>query len=144
MYFSVAAEMSNPLDYSKALFASQTTCTVFYLITGLVVYLSCGQYVTSPALGSAGAVVARWLYVIALPGILVGAVVFTHLSAKYAFVKILRGSKHLQESTPTHWIVWLSAVAGSAGIAFLIAESIPFFSGGFIRQTFNVDADDTV
>lgn len=132
MYFSVAAEMSNPLDYSKALFASQTTCTVFYLLTGLTVYLSCGQYLTSPALGSAGPVVARWLYLIALPGILVGAVVFTHLSAKYAFVKVLRGSRHLQESTPTHWLVWLTSVAASAGVAFLIAESIPFFSGTYV------------
>lgn len=33
----------------------------------------------------------------------------------------------MQESTKTHWVVWLSLVAGMTAFAFLIAEVIPFF-----------------
>lgn len=121
--------MREPKDYHKALSASQTICITFYLVVSIIVYLCCGQYLTSPALGSAGPVIARVLYALALPGMTVGAVLFTHLSAKWALVKMLRGSEHLQKSTVIHWVTWLGAVGVSGLVSFTVAESIPFFSG---------------
>lgn len=49
------------------------------------------------------------------------------LAIKFCFVRLLRGSHHLQHSTPTHWITWLSLCVGVQAFAFIIAEVIPFF-----------------
>lgn len=84
-----------------------------------------GQYITSPALGSAGPLLKKVCYGLALPGLLVGCVLYTHIPAKYGtsathttslsdtaltltvFVRILRNSRHLSKNTPIHYIVWL-------------------------------------
>lgn len=41
---------------------------------------------------------------------------------------MLRGTKHLQETTPTHVFTWFGTVLLSGLAAFLIAEGIPFFA----------------
>jgi len=91
------------------------------------VYYYCGQYVASPALGSAGALMKRICYGIALPGLLTSGLLLTHLPAKYIFVRLLRGSHHLSQNTTTHWIVWLGSVAFTAILSYVIASAIPFF-----------------
>lgn len=40
---------------------------------------------------------------------------------------ILRGSRHLNSNTPTHWICWLSCTLGITVIAYIIASTIPVF-----------------
>lgn len=50
-------------------------------------------------------------------------------AAKYFFMRILRGSKHLARNTPTHWIVWFSCTAGNALISYIVASAIPVFGG---------------
>lgn len=49
------------------------------------------------------------------------------MPAKYVFVRLLRGSKHLTSNSLTHWAVWLSCTASSAIIAYIIASAIPDF-----------------
>lgn len=51
-------------------------------IIGVVVYHFCGIYVTSPALGSAGPLFKKICYGLALPGLLCGAILNTHIPAK--------------------------------------------------------------
>jgi hypothetical protein len=51
------------------------------------------------------------------------------LPAKYVFVRILRGSKHLTSNTKTHWITWLSCTTGITLISYIIASAIPVFGG---------------
>jgi hypothetical protein len=62
-------------------------------------------------------------YGLAIPGLLVGCILNSHLPAKYGklilaiqeffladtpvFVRILGGTRHLSKNTPTHYIVWL-------------------------------------
>lgn len=55
---------------------------------GSVVYHYCGQYVSSPALGSAGPLLKKVAYGIAIPGLLVGAVLALHFPAKYSECRI--------------------------------------------------------
>lgn len=74
---------------------------------GTVVYYYCGQYVSSPALGSAGPLLKRICYGLAFPGLLVTGILNVHLSAKYIFVRVLRNSRHLTQSTMVHWTVWM-------------------------------------
>lgn len=42
-----------------------------------------GQYIASPALGSAGVLMKKVCYGLALPGLLVGCIINTHMPAKY-------------------------------------------------------------
>ncbi|EKJ76333.1 hypothetical protein NXS19_007004 [Fusarium pseudograminearum] len=129
VFFPIAAEMREPKHYKKSLILCQTVVTVVYVVVGIVVYYYCGTYVASPALGSAGKTIKKISYGLALPGLIVSATLYTHVPAKYAFVRILRGSKHLSANTFTHWAVWLSCTFGMAVIAYVIASGIPVFGG---------------
>lgn len=53
----------------------------------------------------------------------------TQLPAKYIFVRMLRGTKHLANDTIVHWTTWLSCTFGVALIAYTIASAIPVFGG---------------
>jgi hypothetical protein len=61
-----------------------------YLTIGIVVYYYCGQYLANPALGSAGVIVKKVAYGIALPGLFVSVTIYTHVGAKMIFVRVLR------------------------------------------------------
>ncbi|KAL6916383.1 hypothetical protein ACHAPO_007433 [Fusarium lateritium] len=129
VFFPIAAEMREPKHYKKSLILCQSVVTVVYIVVGIVVYYYCGTYVASPALGSAGKTIKKVSYGLALPGLIVSATLYTHVPAKYAFVRILRGSKHLSANTFTHWAVWLSCTFGMAVVAYVIASGIPVFGG---------------
>jgi hypothetical protein len=47
--------------------------------------------------------------------------------AKYMFVRLMRGSKHMTSNTITHWSVWLGCTFSVNLIAYLIASGIPSF-----------------
>lgn len=49
--------------------------------------------------------------------------------AKYVFVRILRGSRHLTANTVVHWATWLSCTLCATTIAYVIASGIPVFGG---------------
>jgi amino acid permease len=79
-FFNIISEMRNPKDYRKSLAVCQITVTIFYIAVATVVYYYCGSSVASPALGSAGPLVKRVAYGLALPGLLITIVVFVHVS----------------------------------------------------------------
>jgi amino acid transporter len=121
-FFNVIGEMRRPQDYNRALYTCQTVVTATYLTIGIVVYFYCGQYLTNPALGSAGTLIKKIAYGIALPGLFVSVTIYTHVGAKMIFVRLLRGSEHLTTHSFTHWAVWLGTVAGCVTISFILAE----------------------
>ncbi|KAH1273633.1 hypothetical protein KXW98_003570 [Aspergillus fumigatus] len=127
-YFSIAAEMRDPRFFTRALIISQIGSTLIYLVIGVVVYYYCGSHVASPALGSAGPIIKKISYGIALPGLLATTTIVIHLPSKYIFVRILRGSAHLTSNSIIHWCTWLACTFGSTVIAYLIASGIPFFN----------------
>ncbi|KAF2621067.1 hypothetical protein BU25DRAFT_416409 [Macroventuria anomochaeta] len=128
-FFNIVSEMREPRHYTRALIVCQGTMTAVYIAIGCVVYYYCGSYVSSPALGSAGHLMKKVCYGIALPGLLVSTTLFVHFAAKYFFMRILRGSQHLTRNTPTHWITWIGCTAGNAIVAYIIASAIPVFGG---------------
>ncbi|KAJ4377066.1 hypothetical protein N0V86_006507 [Didymella sp. IMI 355093] len=128
-FFNIASEMREPRHYTRALIVCQTTMTAVYVAIGVVVYYFCGSYVSSPALGSAGHIMKKVCYGIALPGLIVSTTLFVHFAAKYLFMRILRGSQHLTRNTPTHWMTWIGCTAGNALVAYIIASAIPVFGG---------------
>ncbi|KAL7411377.1 transmembrane amino acid transporter protein-domain-containing protein [Mrakia frigida] len=121
-YFSIIAEMKNPLDYNKAMFCAQGFAIILYVTISTVLWFYCGQYIASPALGSAGPLIKKIAYGIAIPGLLASPIIYSHLAIKFCFVRLLRGSHHLQHSTPTHWITWISLCVGVVSFSFIIAE----------------------
>jgi hypothetical protein len=127
-FFNVIGEMRKPRDYNKALFCCQGLVIATYLTIGIVVYYYCGQYLANPALGSAGVMVKKIAYGIALPGLFVSVTIYTHVGAKMLFVRFLRGSEHLTSHSFTHWAVWLSTVAGCVAFSFILAMC-EFYSG---------------
>jgi hypothetical protein len=64
---------------------------------------------------------------VGLLGLLVTAILYVHVSAKYVFVRILRGTKHFQNPTWVHFSTWGACTVGLSAIAFLLAQSIPIF-----------------
>lgn len=83
-YFGVISEMRDPSKYRRAMYASMGLTTVVYLVLGSVVYHFCGQYVSSPALGSAGVLMKKVCYGLSLPGLLASLCIFSHVSGASA------------------------------------------------------------
>lgn len=79
-FFSIAAEMRDPQYYTRSLIICQSVVTATYISIGCVVYYFCGSYVASPALGSAGVLIKRVSYGLALPGLLVTTTLVIHVS----------------------------------------------------------------
>ena len=122
-FLNIFSEMRNPRDYKKAVIACQGWVITVYLVLGCTVYHYSGKYVASPvswvstplcapltrqeALGSAGPLMKRIAYGIAFPGLVLGATINGHLSAKYMFVRLLKNSVHLSKNRPIHGAVWM-------------------------------------
>lgn len=79
-YFSVVSEMRDPREYPKSLALCRGVATAVYLIIGIVVYYYCGIYVASPALGSAGVLMKKVCYGLALPGLIMSETLYLHVS----------------------------------------------------------------
>ncbi|GAA6007749.1 uncharacterized protein JCM10292_005421 [Rhodotorula paludigena] len=128
-FLPIASEMRGPKDFPKAVIACQSFVTAWYVAVGTAVYMLAGQYVASPALGTAGVLIKRIAYGLSLPGLVSVAVIYCHLSGKYLFVRLLRGSHHLNHPTATHWITWIACVLASVLFSYIIASAIPVFNG---------------
>ena len=66
-FSSFISEFKNPKDFPKALFLLQICDISMYVVVGVVVYRYTGNKIPSPALGSAGKVVSKVAYGIAIP-----------------------------------------------------------------------------
>ncbi|GAA6042955.1 hypothetical protein JCM8097_000019 [Rhodosporidiobolus ruineniae] len=132
-FVNILAEMRRPEDFTKSLITCQTFVTTVYLgrlflqVIGCVVYHFCGIYVASPALGSAGELLKKVCYGIALPGLIIGCVLNSHLTSKYTFLRIFGKTKHVNSNSLRSWSIWLSCVFTNVAISWIIAEAIPFF-----------------
>lgn len=130
-FFSVSAEMQHPQMFTRSLVCGQGFIVLTCLAIASIVYGKIGQYLASPALGSAGLLIKKVSYGVALPGLLVTAVLYSHISAKYCFVRVLRGTRHLQQNTLQHWIVWVGSMVFTVALGFVIVGVVPFF-GDFL------------
>ncbi|KAF2102791.1 neutral amino acid permease [Rhizodiscina lignyota] len=127
-FIPLMAEMKRPKDFNKAVIIVMSFSGACYIAFSLVIYRWCGQWVTSPSLASAGPVIEKVCYGIALPGLLAIALLCLHVASKYLFVRILRKSPHLQAKSAIHWITWFSCTFGLGTLSFIMAEAIPVFN----------------
>jgi amino acid permease len=78
-FFAIVAEMRKPEQYNKAVAICQSIVTALYVTVGIVMYYFCGSYVSSPALGSAGVVIKKASYGVAIPGLIVSITLVSHV-----------------------------------------------------------------
>lgn len=84
--------MRDPRKYTRVLVASIAITTVLYLVIGGVVYAFCGQYISSPALGSAGPLMKKVCYGLAIPALGATLTIFVHVSARHVCVSCVTRS----------------------------------------------------
>ena len=100
-YFSVISEMADPREYPKALALCRGIATSVYLTIGIVVYYYCGDYVASPALGSAGVLMKKVCYGLAIPGLIMSMTLYLHVSQASLWRVFLGALTNARRSPPS-------------------------------------------
>lgn len=78
-FFHIVSEMRDPRMYTRSVAICQTFMIAIYVVIGVVVYIYCGSYVSTPALGSAGTLMKKVCYGLAAPGLMVSTALFVHV-----------------------------------------------------------------
>lgn len=129
--FSFMDEMHTPSDYVKSIWALGIIEIVIYTLTGALIYAFVGVDVKSPALLSAGTTVSKIAFGIALPVIYISGSINTTVVARYINGRIWENTKrslNVYVNTKEGWMAWLALITTITVVAWVIAESIPFFS----------------
>ncbi|PYI16612.1 hypothetical protein BO86DRAFT_435767 [Aspergillus japonicus CBS 114.51] len=127
-FFGLIAEMEEPKDFPKALCLLQGFEIALYITAAIVIYYYVGNGVDSPALGSAGPVLKKVAYGIAIPTIVGAGVVNGHVGLKYIYVRIFRHSDRMGKRDFVAVGSWIAIGVTCWVIAWIIAEGIPSFS----------------
>ncbi|KAK7431902.1 hypothetical protein QQZ08_001521 [Neonectria magnoliae] len=126
---SFIAEMRDPRDFPKSLWA----CTiaeifVFSIIGGVVYAYSGNQYVTAPAFGSLETVYKKAAFSFMIPTIIFLGCLYASVTARFVFFRVFRNTKHVNSHTAVGWGSWAGILLVTWIFAFIIAQVIPFFS----------------
>ncbi|KAL2831805.1 transmembrane amino acid transporter protein-domain-containing protein [Aspergillus cavernicola] len=127
-FFGLAAELKDPRDFPKGLCLLQGIDISLYLIAAVVIYRYGGADVASPALGSAGPIVGKVAYGIALPTILIAGVIYGHVASKYVYIRIFRGTDRMHKRDFVAVGSWVAIALSLWILAWIIASAIPVFS----------------
>ncbi|CAI7678640.1 unnamed protein product [Penicillium manginii] len=126
--FSFMDEMHTPRDFTKSIYTLGLLEIGIYTITGATIYAFVGSSVQSPALLSAGNLVSRIAFGLALPVIFISGSINTIVAGRLIHGRIYKDSIIQYVNTPKGWITWLSLITLFTIVAWIIAEAIPFFS----------------
>ncbi|KAK3687728.1 amino-acid permease [Podospora appendiculata] len=125
--FSFMDEMHTPSDFPKSVLALGTIEIVIYTCTGAIIYAFVGKDVASPALLSAGPLISKIAFGVAMPVIFISGSINTTVVARYIHGRIFSNSVIKYINTPMGWITWLVLIAIVTVVAWVVAEAIPFF-----------------
>ncbi|KAI5860427.1 transmembrane amino acid transporter protein-domain-containing protein [Durotheca rogersii] len=126
--FSFMDEMHTPKEFVKSIWALGLTEIVVYTLTGALTYVFVGTEVKSPALLSAGPLLSKIAFGVALPVIFISGSINGTVVARYIHGRMYRGTVTRFINTTKGWVTWLSLISVVTLVAWVIAESIPFFS----------------
>jgi hypothetical protein len=127
---SFIAEMKNPKDFPKALWAVTIAEVILFSLVGSIIYVYTGtEYNVAPAFGSLGnEVYLKVSFSFMIPTIIFLGVLYASVSARFLFFRFYAGSRHMTSHTVAGWAGWAAILAVLWAFAFIIAEVIPFFS----------------
>jgi hypothetical protein len=132
-FLTIAAEMRNPSkDFVPALIILQVFAIPLYLITGGAIYGLAGQYVTSPALGSAPRTEAKVAYGILMITLFNTGLLYSHAGIKYLYITVMRDTLKIPEQMTRNsvksWSIWIGLGTAFWILVFILANAIPSFS----------------
>ncbi|KAJ6190146.1 hypothetical protein N7519_000167 [Penicillium mononematosum] len=127
-FFTFMAELKDPKEFPKALALLQSIDMTLYIVAAVVIYRYTGADVASPALGSAGLLISRIAYGIALPTIVIAGVINGHVAAKSLYVRIFAGTDRMHKRDWVAMGSWVGIAFSLWVIAWVIAEAIPVFN----------------
>ena len=127
---SFIAEMKEPKDFPKALWAVTIAEVILFSLVGGVIYGYTGtNYNTAPAFGSLGnEVYLKVSFSFMIPTIIFLGVLYASVSSRFVFFRLFAGTRHMTSNTVVGWAGWGAILAVTWVAAFIIAEVIPFFS----------------
>jgi hypothetical protein len=127
---SFIAEMKNPKDFPKALWAVTIAEVIVFSLVGAIIYAYTGtNYNTAPAFGSLGnEVYLKVSFSFMIPTLIFLGVLYASVSARFVFFRLFTGTRHMGNHTVVGWASWAAILAATWVVAFIIAEVIPFFS----------------
>ncbi|KAI9750672.1 MAG: hypothetical protein M4579_006368 [Chaenotheca gracillima] len=127
---SFIAEMKEPKDFPKALWAVTIAEIIVFSLVGTIVYVYTGeQYMTSPAFGSLGNIkYLKASFSFMIPTLIFLGVLYASVSARFVFFRLFDGTRHKSNHTVVGWSSWAAILAVTWVAAFIIAEVIPFFN----------------
>ena len=125
---SFIAEMKEPKDFPKALWAVTICEIIVFSLVGAVVYVYTGtQYNTAPAFGSLQTIYKKVAFSFMIPTLIFLGVLYASLTARFIFFRMFEGTRHKGNHTVLGWGAWAGILAATWILAFIIAEVIPFF-----------------
>ncbi|EST05001.2 Amino acid transporter, transmembrane [Kalmanozyma brasiliensis GHG001] len=127
MYPTFIAEMKDPREFPKALYAVTVAEFVLFSVTGIVGYRYTGQYTTAPAVGTLRPVFKKIAFAFVLPTTIIIGVLYASVVAKYLFSRLTMGTKHYNNHTVLGWTVWVGCVTVTWVLGWVIGEAVPFF-----------------
>ncbi|EPS31441.1 hypothetical protein PDE_06396 [Penicillium oxalicum 114-2] len=125
--FSFMDEMHTPTDFPKSIVSLGLAEIFIYTVTGALVYAFVGQDVQSPALLSAGHLLSRVAFGIALPVIFISGSINTVVLGRLIHGRIFKNSNIRFVNTKMGWTTWLALIVVLSILQFIVAEVIPFF-----------------
>ncbi|KAK2627094.1 hypothetical protein QTJ16_003060 [Diplocarpon rosae] len=126
--FSFMDEMHTPKDYVRSIWALGLIEIVIYTVTGALIYAFVGPDVESPALLSAGTVMAKVAFGLALPVIFISGSINGTVVGRYIHGRMYKDSVVRFVNTRKGWLTWIGLISAITLLAWVIAEAIPFFS----------------
>lgn len=126
--FSFMDEMHTPKDFVKSIWALGIIEIIIYTMTGALVYAFVGQDVSSPALTSAGDLLSKVAYGLALPVIFISGSINGTVVGRLIHGRVYKNSPIRFINSKMGWLTWIALIAVITVLAFIIAEVIPFFS----------------
>jgi hypothetical protein len=121
-------EMHTPADFTKSITVFGIIQCTIYTLTGALIYAFVGQDVQSPALLSAGPMVAKIAFGIALPVIYISGSINTTVACRFIHGRMYQDSITRYINTRKGWATWIIVVSFVTFFSLIIAEAIPFFS----------------
>ncbi|KAL7949392.1 transmembrane amino acid transporter domain-containing protein [Trichoderma barbatum] len=126
---SFIAEMRDPREFPKSLWACTIAEIIVFSIVGGVIYAYTGnQYVTAPAFGSLDELYKKVSFSFMIPTLIFLGCLYASVTARFVFFRAFRNSVHLHSHTVVGWGSWTGILLVTWIFAFIISQVIPFFS----------------
>ena len=117
--YSFMAEMHTPPDYVKSIWALGLMEIFIYTLTGALVYAFVGSEVESPALLSAGPLISRIAFGIALPVIFISGSINSTVVGRYIMNRAFPKSEIRFIHDKRGWLVWIALIAAITIVAWV-------------------------